>query len=124
LRSPSGHWRQRPIAAHDIHVRPLGADYLGDHHAEILGKFSTCDSRQTRNSDDRFVFRPPTSLGGGAAANVGRAQTPAGRLNRVLLPMPRLIKIVLLAVIIVFVLLAVISRYLPPGASPHQHVGP
>jgi hypothetical protein len=38
--------------------------------------------------------------------------------------MPRLIKIVLLAVIFVFVLLAVISRYLPPGMPVHQHVGP
>jgi hypothetical protein len=38
--------------------------------------------------------------------------------------MPRLIKIVLLAIIIVFVLLAVISRYLPPGTPVHQHVGP
>jgi hypothetical protein len=37
--------------------------------------------------------------------------------------MPRLIKIVLLAIIIVFVLLAVISRYLPPGMPVHQHVG-
>ena len=36
-------------------------------------------------------------------------------MKRWLLPMPRLIKIVLLSVIIVLVLLAVISRYLPPG---------
>jgi hypothetical protein len=38
--------------------------------------------------------------------------------------MPRLIKIALLAIIIVFVLLVVISRYLPPGMPVHQHVGP
>jgi hypothetical protein len=38
--------------------------------------------------------------------------------------MPRLIKIILLAVIFVVVLLAVISRYLPPGTPVHQHVGP
>jgi hypothetical protein len=36
----------------------------------------------------------------------------------------RLTKIILLWIIIVLVLLAVISRYLPPGMPAHPHVGP
>jgi hypothetical protein len=38
--------------------------------------------------------------------------------------MSRLMKIIFLSVFIVLVLLVVISRYLPPGIPPHQHVGP
>lgn len=37
--------------------------------------------------------------------------------------MPRVLKIIFLAVIIVLVLLAVISRFLPPGMPALQHVG-
>jgi hypothetical protein len=33
-------------------------------------------------------------------------------------------KIILLSVVIVLVLLAVISRHLPPAMPAHQHVGP
>ncbi len=33
-------------------------------------------------------------------------------------------KIIFLSVFIVLVLIAVISRYLPPGMPAHQHVGP
>jgi TRAP-type C4-dicarboxylate transport system permease small subunit len=45
-------------------------------------------------------------------------------LKRSLWSMPRLIKAILLSVLIVLVLLAVISRYLPPGMPAHQHGGP